>query len=465
MYFHKYFSNLALRTYFLVLIVIAVFSVSNITPLIWLVFCTLTVVLFFKWLHQLTIQWAKISDQLFRKKLFRTALVIRLISIAALYFFFYYMNGKPFEFEAGDSMFYDQVASNLVDRMSRGQFDLYTELKTYLPTSDTGYPMYLGIMYAITFKSLLITRLINALMGAQLCIVIYNLVRRNFTEKTARIAAIIMMILPSLIYYSSLNLKETLMILLLFTFLNLADLAVKERKITPFQIIILILSGASLFLFRTVLAVCAVLSVMSYLIFASQRYTGLRKKIILSVWMILSISILLTTSVKEEVMMYVSDSSLNQTQKINKISTSGNKFAKYGSKAIFFPILLIAPFPTFVNTGQENAMMLGGAMFIKNIYAFFAIIGLIALYKRKILLKHALVLSFLISYFIVLGFSGFVLSDRFHQPIVPVIVLLAAYGITEINKRNYKYFNLYLILLGCLIVGWNWFKLAGRDLF
>ncbi|MFN5417581.1 MAG: hypothetical protein ACK5B9_11030 [Flavobacteriia bacterium] len=463
--FPKFFSNLAIRTYFIILLIIAAFSFTNISPFLWLTFSTLTVLLFFINVYRLPIKWGKLSDAYFRKKLFKIALIIRIISILFFYFFFTYMNGNSFEFDAGDAFFYDETGKFMSDYFMSGKIDAFAELQKYMVISDTGFPIYLGVIYSIFFKSILLARLLNAFFGAWLCVIIFDLVKRNFDSKVAKLAGIMMMIMPVLIYYSSLHLKETLMIFLLFVFINLADIIVKSKKINYYQILFLILSGSSLFLFRTVLGVCAIVSIISYLIFANQRITGIKRRLIIGFWMIGMLIFLLATSVRQDINTYIADGSTNQEQKVASVSNAqGNRLAKYGSKSLLFPMLIAAPFPTFVNTDQKNIMMLGGSIFIRNIYAFFVILALIVFYKRKLFSKHVLILSFLFSYLVVLGFSGFVLSDRFHLPIVPILVILAAYGVSQVNFKNFRFFNLYLILIGLIIIGWNWFKLAGRDI-
>ena len=46
----------------------------------------------------------------------------------------------------------------------------------------------------------------------------------------------------------------------------------------------------------------------------------------------------------------------------------GNQFAKYASKSIFAPMIMVIPFPTMVETpGQENQRMIHGGNYVKNI--------------------------------------------------------------------------------------------------
>ena len=140
-----------------------------------------------------------------------------------------------------------------------------------------------------------------------------------------------------------------------------------------------------------------------------------------------------------------------------------NKLAHYGSRGVFLPVMLIAPFPTLVYIyDQPNTMMLGGAYFTRNVYAFFVFIALWVLYRRKQLTQHVLLLSVIFSYVFVLASSGFALSERFHLPLVPFLLILAAHGISQMNRKNTRYYIPYLVLVGALIIGWNWFKLAGR---
>jgi ABC-type dipeptide/oligopeptide/nickel transport system permease subunit len=60
--------------------------------------------------------------------------------------------------------------------------------------------------------------------------------------------------------------------------------------------------------------------------------------------------------------------------------------------------------------------------------------------------------------------SKFAIVERFHMPALPLFIILAAFGIAKINKKNIKYFQLYLVVIIIVIVGWNWFKLVGRGL-
>jgi hypothetical protein len=108
--------------------------------------------------------------------------------------------------------------------------------------------------------------------------------------------------------------------------------------------------------------------------------------------------------------------------------------------------------------------MIHGTIFVKNILAFVVFLALVVVWKRKGIRFHLLLIVFMATYLAILVSSAFALSERYHLVIVPCFLILAAYGISEMRPSHKKYFNFYMVLLFFLLLGWNWFKLAGRDL-
>ncbi|MGC3978985.1 MAG: hypothetical protein QM751_12645 [Paludibacteraceae bacterium] len=84
--------------------------------------------------------------------------------------------------------------------------------------------------------------------------------------------------------------------------------------------------------------------------------------------------------------------------------------------------------------------------------------------KTKRWREYLFIGTFTIGYLIVLALSAFAQSERFHQPALPFILILSAYGVSEITRKTKKYFTWWLMLIFVAIVGWSWFKLAGRGL-
>jgi hypothetical protein len=92
------------------------------------------------------------------------------------------------------------------------------------------------------------------------------------------------------------------------------------------------------------------------------------------------------------------------------------------------------------------------------IIAFYTVI------KQKRWRDYLLLGSFVIGYLVVISFSRFAASERFHLPALPFILILAAYGITQVTTKQKEYYNWWIIFIFIVIIGWSWFKLAGRGL-
>ena len=100
----------------------------------------------------------------------------------------------------------------------------------------------------------------------------------------------------------------------------------------------------------------------------------------------------------------------NQEERYQFFHREGaNKMAKYGSAAIFIPIIIPAPFPTLVNIPeQQNQMMTNGDLFTRNVYVFCFCCFLCPIQKEKITKKPS---SF--------GISGNLSADPGQQRFCP----------------------------------------------
>jgi hypothetical protein len=143
------------------------------------------------------------------------------------------------------------------------------------------------------------------------------------------------------------------------------------------------------------------------------------------------------------------------------------RFAKYAGASVFAPMIFTLPFPTMTDTpNQENQKLIHGGNFVKNIVSYFTIMSLIFLLFSGEWRKYVLPLAVLCGYLVVLTFSNFAQSERFHQPILPFILLFAAYGINLMNNIKWikQYFPYWCVLMFLAALAWNWFKLAGRGM-
>lgn len=378
------------------------------------------------------------------------------------YFFYEYQTGIPFEFLAADSVGYHEWGVTIANL---GINKLHIALAS-LGYTDLGFPAYLGMVYTLFGDYVIIPRIVNAVISAWTVILLYHLANRNFGKNTARLTAIIAMLMPNLIYYCGLHLKETLMIFLLVAFIERADNIIRGKTTFAGVLLVVALMG-SLFFFRSVLFASALFALFSMLLFMRRPGGDVLQRFIVAFWVVIIFWLTFSSRIQAEFQNLVESSTEAQSQNMQWRTQReyGNHLATYGTAVIFAPVMFIAPFPTFVHIEiQQNQMLLSGGYMVKNILAFFIAISLIVLIRKRMVRKNIFILSFLLAYLAILAQSPFAISERFHLPALPFLIILAAFGITQINRKNKSFYLPYLILIVIVIIGWNWFKLAGRGL-
>jgi len=200
--------------------------------------------------------------------------------------------------------------------------------------------------------------------------------------------------------------------------------------------------------------------------FSSKRILGRSRRLVNIAWFLVATFFIFSGTILLEVERYFYERNTNlEDQMLNfSLREGGNKLAQYGTQSIFIPLVILGPLPTLVNTNQLNANMINGNVFVRNVLVFFMFIALWLLFKHKLLKQHVLIIVLLFSYLFILSASGFALSERFHVPALPLILLFAGYGISKTNRQTISYYIPYLIFIALVIIAWNWFKLAGRGI-
>lgn len=465
-FFPKFITSKAVTYYFAVLAVVTVLFINRMLPFMWIMTGSLSVLFFFHFSNKLTQDWKDYTDQSFSKKLFLYALLIRVIWVIFSFLLYTIMVGSPFDFSAADAMGYHGEAEWLVSMIRQGDISPYFR---YIGGnySDMGYPFYLGLLYSITDNSIFIARLLKALFSAWTVLLVYKIAVRNFGEEVGRIAGVFAMLMPLLVFYTGLHLKEIEMVFLSTLFLERAELVIRSSKANFMAIVVLTLVTSLLFLFRTVLGAAALFSLFTALLLSADKVTKTWKRIFVSVWVILAVAFFLGGNIAAEVEEVWENRNLSQEKSMEWRSEreGGNSFAKYASATVFAPAIFIIPFPTMVKVeSQPNQMMFHGGYFVKNVMAFFVMLAILLLIVQKKWRENLLILSFVLSYLLIVAFSSFAQSERFHQPALPIMLILAAFGVSQFEEKHKKYFNYYLIFLVVANIAWSWFKLAGRGL-
>lgn len=465
-YLPKSISNSAIISYIVALVLVTVIFHQYATQWYFMLFGIVEVVGFYHYGNILSKRYSIYSEKHFRSQIFKTALVIRVVYVLFSYLFYDFMTGRPFEFGAADSLFYNDSASDIALIFSKGDFNI-TKVLPDVDVSDIGYSVYLGIVYYIFFDSIIIARLIKALMSAYMCVLIYNIAKRNFGESNGRLAAIFTILCPNLIYYCGMHLKETEMVFITILALDKFDAIFRGGKITFKSLIVPFLMLLLTFTVRTVLGLSIIFAIGVSVLFADNKIISKSRKIVvIFILGLLSIAFLWSyiSPVVQELWIRKDSQKSNMEWRSRRVN--GNQFAKYAGATVFAPLIFSFPFPTMVEIEtQEDQQMVNGNNFVKNVMSFFTIFSLfLIVFKYKSWRRYLFIGSFLIAYLGSLVLSEFAQSERFHLPALPIELIFAAYGISQITPKTKKMINVWCVFMIAVAVAWNWFKLAGRNL-
>lgn len=460
-FFPKYFSTRAIICYVVTLALVSTFFISYALPFQYVLFGIVPVILFFTYVPRLTINWRKYSEGLFERKLFSTAIVIRIIYVLFIYFYFIIMTGSPNAYYPGDEQYYEYMGTLWRDYGFRETVDL---MRLHADLSDRGYAWWLSFECLILGTHVLPFRLVKCLIDSFSCVLIYRLAKRNFSDSTGRIAAVFCLLMPNMWYYCGVSLKETEMAFMVILFVERADYALRSPKITLGNIILPGIVILVMFSFRTAMAAVLMAAFAGALILSSGKQLQAWKKILYSLIFVLWMFFTVGAEMIQETQAMWADRTENQSVGYEWRSNT-NSFAKYASASVFAPLIFTIPFSSMVATpGQENQMMMNGANFIKNIMSGFTILAIFILLIRGEWRKHVLPIAVMCGYLLVLVFSNFAHSERFHYPVLALELMFAAYGVSQVTNKHKRWYTIWLVGICIANVVWAWIKLAGRGL-
>lgn len=464
-FFPKQIATKAIYLYLGVLAVVSIFFIRHAMSIEYIIMGIAWVVGFFLLSNYCSQKWKDIPQKQLLRNLFLTALGLRIFWVFFSYIFYTIKTGIPFEFSAADALWYYEESTGNINTQWKDIWNyLFVDTQT---VSDSGYVFYLTFLAKIFGENILFPRLINACFSAATIPLIYSLAKRNIGEEGGRLAAIFACFMPNLIFYCGLHMKETLMIFLMVAFLERADYLLRSRKYNVFTIAIPILLALVLFTFRTVLGAVAVFAFVTALVFTNTSVIGKTKRYMLIGWGLLAAITLTGGTILNEVEGLLEDRDANQANKRMMQTNKGNQWAKYATGTVMAPMMFVLPFPTMVDVDEQyNQQMLSGGNYVRNFLGGFVLIALFsAIFITKNWRNLSLIGSFVIAYLGIVSSSGFANSERFLLPGLPVLLIMAAYGVTLLNAKNYKFIKIWYWVVPVMAFAWAFFKLGSRGLF
>ena len=457
-------SNKGVLVYLGALILISAVYHNFAMRFIFMVMGLVSVVGFFIGSSFLTNNWKKLNSRLFEMRIFSIAFILRLAWVFFSYFFFISLTGQPFEYGAADSIGYHQEAQWVMTKDWSFIFPYYFGRGG---VSDAGYPFYLTVLYKVFGDGLLLPRVLKAIWSSWTCVLIYKLTSRSIDEDAGRMAGIFTMLMPNLIMYCGLHLKETEMLFLTVAFLERTDYMIRSKEYSVVSIILSLLLCASLFLFRTVLGSVAFLSLCTGVLFTSTRVVGFIKKALVTFWIVLALVVVAGGTISAEIERYYVERTENQTQRRNEQTLRGNQWAQYATGAVMAPMMFVLPFSTMVDVDEQyTQQMLHGGNLVRNYMGYFVLVALfVTFFRRKDWRNYLLMGTYTVGYLAILSLSGFANSERFLLPALPGLIFMWSYGVRYLNKRSYKYLGFWVFIVFIMQVAWAYFKLGSRSLF
>ena len=457
-------SRKSMTIYFVTLAVISMLFLNRILPAVMMLWGIVAVCGFFYYGNNLTKRWRTLHPKVFVKKMFWTALVIRLVYMVAAYFFYKAMTGVPFMFLSADEYAYYGTSMIWHDQ----GFEVFKAEVKRIGLADSGEICFTGLLCAIFGTSVFTARVGHSVMSALTCVLMYRIAKRHFGETTGRMTGIFCMLMPNLIYYCGLHLKEADMVFVTVFFVDCVDVVLNERKFVLSHIALAMLSCFAAFSFRTALGAAGLVALLVSVVFNKGKLGSWWKRILLGAAVVVSLSVTTVGGrIQREIGEIWDESATAQSEGMQSRSKSigGNSFAKYASGAVFAPLIFTIPFPTMVDSPiQKNQQMIHGGNFVKNIMSGFTIFALFLLLLSGEWRKHTLPIAMMCGYLVVVAFSNFAMSERFHQPALPFELMFAAFGISQMKQKHFQWFEYWTYFIFVANVGWAWIKLAGRGL-
>lgn len=435
-----------------------------------------SVLLFFYGISSMARSWTRYRERSFLKNVFWTGFIVRFIWICYLYFIF---NPEFYGTPVGsmeDTGWYMNFGHDIANWVRNGFPEPFSRVvrQHYAAVDDTAYPIWLGIINLATFdvSDVFIPYVLKSLMGAYCATSIYRVARHHFGVSAARMAALFCMLNPNMIYWCGTMMKEPEMVFLCCLFVEKTDYTLSTSNKLGFRELIPgVLIGLALMFMRTALGLVAFLAIFAHIVFVSQKVMSNGKKILAGMLVAAALFVGVGDRFVSETKGHIADVEAGGQQRNMEWRAErkgGNSFAKYAGATVFAPLIFTIPFPTFNQAEADQIVqaLTAGGSYIRNVLSYFIILVLILVLISGEWRKHVFILAYTVGYLVVLVFSGYAQSGRFHMPVWPMIMLLAAYGIQVLkdNKRIKWQYNIVLMLEVAVCLAWNWFKLKGRGM-
>ena len=411
-------------------------------------------------------RWKNTDRKRFLWTVFLVALVIRVVYVVGVGCYYYYQTGVAHEFGAGDSQWYHSTALLCAQWLKSGHVEyIYRYLRFYsMGYSDRGYIYWLTIIYSIFGHSMLVPRIFKGMMSAYMCVLIYKLGSRTFGERTGRLAAVLCVFMPILIQMCGIHTKEAEMIFLSIFALERMDYLIRSKKYTFWNILAPILLTGLTFGFRTIIGMCLIFAFIVFVVLSPKELVGKKGKILTLAGIVVVFFAFLFSPIGHEMRFIYRLNFSEINYQSEKYKEDGLKHSQLAKNIYLAPGAFVLPLAPMVEEAPDHNKMIHGSTYVKNFLAFFAMLAIVIAIRQRKWRDFSLIGAYELSYLGIIMFSFAANSERYHEPAIPLLVLMSAYAMTHLRHKDLKWFYVYCGLLFVALVLWNWLKLSARGL-
>ena len=461
----RYISAFGLGLYLIALIVISLVFKDYALHTKWMIWGISEVLFFFVLTVVFYPRWKDDDPKRFWRKVFWVAFIIRVAYVIFSYYYYYAHTGYPFE-KPGDEVGYYYRSLYLSKYLREGNLKFVVDFmnKYTMGFSDQGYLIWLTLIHTLFGPSLLLDRFLKALMSAYLCIVVYKLSSRTFGERTGRLAAVMCVFMPLLIQLTGTHLKETEMIFLSILALERMDYLVRSKKYTIWNILFPIFLTGLTFGFRTIIGMCLIFAFLVFIILSPKDLVSKKGKTITLSATGGVLLLFLFTAIGNEMEVYYRLNFSGSDYLSKKYESMGMEYHELAQSKYLYPGAFVLPLAPLVKEAPIHNKRLNGSFYVKNFMAYFAMLAIVVAFRQKKWRDFSLIGAYELAYLGIVMSSFTANSERYHEPAIPLLLVMAAYAMTHLRRKDLVSFYVYCGVLLIALFVWNWLKLASRGL-
>jgi hypothetical protein len=209
---------------------------------------------------------------------------------------------------------------------------------------------------------------------------------------------------------------------------------------------------------------CLIFAFLVFVLVSSKDLVGKKGKIITAAAVVVVFFAFLFSPIGREMRLIYRYKFTDLDYNSNKYETMGFNHSQLAQSWLLAPGAFVLPLAPMVEEAPDHNKMIHGSTYVTNFVAFFAMLAIVIAFRQKKWRDFSLIGAYELSYLTLIMFSFAANSERYHEPAVPIIMLMGAYAMTHLRRKDLKIFYVYCGVLFVALVVWNWLKLSARGL-